>query len=249
MCGSAASASAIATFAAYDFESADGWIVENVYLEDGAWERGVPSGGGIRGDPPTDYDLSGQCFVTGNSPAISDVDGGPTRLVSPPFDLSTAANPTLTYARWFTNDDLDIDRLTVQISSDGGGIWSTIESVESTLGWVERTISIADFTALTSQVRVRFSAIDNPNDSVTEAAVDAFVIAEVLCAAECLKGDVNDDGFIDGADIGGFSDVLVSGGVPGSTAFCAADMDGDGALEVEEDVSAFVVCLVGGACP
>lgn len=163
-----------------DFETADGWTVENIDLIDGPWDRGVPAAGG-RGDPFTDFDGSGQCWVTDNVAGNSDVDGGPTILTSPVYDLSATPEAQLSYARWFTNDDQDIDRLDVEVSNDGGATWETIESVGDTAGWVKQTWSIADTLPVTSQMRFRFLATDNPNDSVTEAGVDAFQIFTLSC--------------------------------------------------------------------
>jgi hypothetical protein len=181
---SAESWSDFAVVLADDFEADLGWTVVNENLTDGAWNRGLPLGDGSRGDPTADFDGSGQCFLTDNAAGNSDVDGGPTRLLSPVFDLAAADNASISYARWFYNDDGDIDRLTVEISNNGGTTWTLVESVadSNTGGWVERTIDPASFVTLTNQMRMRFSATDNPNDSVTEAGIDAFRVVRRSCS-------------------------------------------------------------------
>lgn len=181
------SASAINDVFVDDFEADLGWSVENISLEDGGWNRGVPVGGGDRGDPASDFDGSGACYLTDNVDGNSDVDGGPTRLTSPIFDATGGDNVFVSYARWFTNDDNDGDRLTVEISNDAGSNWTTLESVGNTPGWEEANFNIGDFVTPTSQMQVRFSATDNPNDSVTEAAIDAFTVSVILCDAMVLE--------------------------------------------------------------
>lgn len=169
-----------------DFEQDQGWTVQNFDLTDGAWERGVPVGGGDRGDPAGDFDLSGQCMLTANRDGNSDVDGGPTVLISPTIDLSDAIDPILTYARWFSVDNGDDDRLDVEISNDNGNSWTLVESAGNWPGWFQQAVHVIDFVELSSQVKVRFSVSDNPNDSIVEAAVDGFSISDVACGAEAV---------------------------------------------------------------
>jgi hypothetical protein len=186
-----------------DFEADQDWSVEDIELDDGSWERGVPVGGGLRGDPPTDWDGSGQCYLTANRAGNSDVDGGPTRLISPIFSVDGLRTPTLQYARWFTNDDSDQDRLDVEISNDGGQSWVVIECVVNNDGWVWRKVPVSNYVEPTTQMRVRFSAADNPNNSVDEGAVDAFQAYGFACES-VGTGDFDFDGDVDLKDFRSF---------------------------------------------
>lgn len=164
-----------------NFETDLGWSVQNTSLDDGAWERGIPAGDGSRGDPLNDFDGSGRCYLTGNRSGNSDVDGGPTRLLSPSLNLTTAPNDTrVEFAIWHFNDDGD-DPLDIHISNNGS-TWFLMDSLSSTAGWEKRSYVITDFVSLSNNVQVRFSSSDQPNDSVTESAVDAFNILYASCS-------------------------------------------------------------------
>jgi|GEM_PF-1351011 len=161
-----------------NFQNDLGWTVENQSLTTGAWVRAVPSGsGGTRGDPLTDGDNSGQCFVTGNG-FDEDVDGGPTRVVSPTLDLSAVDDVLISYYAWFTNDDAD-DPYTVAISSNNGSTWTQAASHSPAGNWRQFTFRASDFTSLSNQMKIRFVTQDNPNDSVTEGGVDGVSVQEV----------------------------------------------------------------------
>ncbi len=214
----------LVTVADDNFETNQGWTVTNTSVTAGAWVRAVPAGSaGARGDPVADYDGSGQCWVTGNG-FDEDLDGGPTRATSPVYDLSAPGQYLVSYARWFYNDDNDADRLTVEISNNNGSTWVLVESIGGSTGWQIGSFNPASYVPLTTQMRLRFSATDNPNNSVTEAAFDALKITRLNCTdvPQCAA-DLTGDGRVCQDDLGILlGDFGCTGGA------CAGDVDGDG---------------------
>jgi choice-of-anchor B domain-containing protein len=163
-----------------DFEQNRGWTVQNVSLNSGAWERVTPLYNGGHGAVIGDADGSGMCFVTGNTFNVG-VSGGPTRLISPIFDLSAHPEARITYWRWLLSIVGTTDNLITQISSNGGTNWTTVSSIgPATGGWEHVSFRIADYITPTAQVRVRFS-ISNADNSITEAGIDGFAILAPMC--------------------------------------------------------------------
>jgi len=166
-----------------DFEADSGWSVQSqAGMTSGIWQRAIP-GGWADNSPPHDFDGSGRCYVTDNRPTY-DVDGGPTHLISPLLDLSGTGNPVMRFANWFTCDDPlppAQDFLDVFVSSDDGATWVQAAHLASHTDWELRQVYFADFIPLTATVRVRFTTVDSPNNSLTEAGVDRVEIFDVQC--------------------------------------------------------------------
>ncbi len=174
-----------------DFENPVGYeVAGNIPSPfNGRWEVGIPVGGGTA-DPLADFDGSGQCYVTGNV-AGKDVDGGPTILTTPVFDLSDGASYFINYARWFSNHTglaPMSDVFVVEISNDDGATWNNLETIgpdgpEVIGGWIEASNSVDAAIEPTNQMRVRFLASDLGANSTVEAAIDAFTIGIGVCDA------------------------------------------------------------------
>ena len=219
-----------------DFETDQGWTVTNSEdLGTGSWERGVPLGNGDNGDPETDADGSGQCFVTGLAPGINggnnDVDDGTTVLTSPLLDASDPQTQ-LSYHRWYANrigNHSGDDVFVVEVSDDGGLNWTVLESIgpdgpEVRGDWFRKEFLIAEVPGITNtdQFRVRFVASDLNIGSIVEAGIDAFEIGRFFCEGADCPADLDGDGAVGPADL---AELL---GAWGPCEACPADLDGDG---------------------
>jgi hypothetical protein len=169
---------------AHDFESDQGWTVGDVDDDatTGTWDRCDPEA--TDAQPEDDHTPAPgvNAYVTdcraGASLGAYDVDGGKTTLFSPTFDLSSYANASVRYYRWYSNGtgaSPGADDWLVYVTDDGGTSWVTIDSLRSgdhTWRLIERDLE--DYISLTDQVRFRFIASDLGDGSIVEAGVDDF---------------------------------------------------------------------------
>ena len=228
-----------------DGESDGDWTVDT-QAADGGWDRGVPVNCG-NGDPPTDFDGSGSCWLTDNAAdsCNSDVDEGWTRLVSAPMDIGALHQPTLSYARWFSNSTgtaPGTDALSVQISTDNSA-WTELETVGPTGpdcngGWVEVAWDLDMVAPGAASIRVRFTASDIGEDtqSIVEAAIDAIRVTFTECVDPVWGGCCVADTCYDAMDE---AQCVANGGVLHPFEACASITCG-GAAEG--------ACCLGDAC-
>ncbi len=236
-----------------DFETDKGWEVY-AGADTGNWERADPEevdyDGGVS-QPGDDHTPNGtKCYVTDGRDSwwegagAYDVDGGPSRLTSPAFDLD-GLDATVSYWRWYhISTELD-DELVVQVSNDNGATWTTVETVDHHVEWTYVEWKVSDYVTPTSQVRVRFVVDDTPNNSLVEALVDDFAVQAIDCNATCDE-DLDGDGTI---GIGDLSILLASYGLCQGDANYngAADLSGDGCVDLI-DLSA-LLAVYGNPCP
>lgn len=201
------------------------------------WPTG--SGQFAQPDTDFDPDPETHCYITQQYPGSgdarnNDVDNGTVFLRSPALDLA-GTDARVTYARWhYSSTEIGSvpDPLITEISNDG----ATWVLVDSTLGtendWQIHSFTVSDYVVPTATVYVRFSTGDVPNNSVTESGIDTFRVSRTICGDDCtptadgfvdyLLGtsepdgdalcayDVDNNGQINGADMQGVVDILLT---------------------------------------
>jgi hypothetical protein len=162
-----------------------GWkVIEPNDAAAGNWEWGDPVGTDYQ--PAEDYTENGtNCWITGvaATPSNGDVDVGTTTLLSALYDMTGAVGPTVSYARWFTNDRLGsmgdpTDNFLIDVSNDDGQTWTSLEVVGAgtPLAWVPVSLPLP--IPATGQMRFRFQTADLLGTSLVEAAVDSFSVID-----------------------------------------------------------------------
>jgi len=195
-----------------DFESdVSAWsVVSDGSLTGGEWEQAVPegtlSGGGQPAAPGQDAEPDPgklRAFVTenglpGGAADASDVDGGPTWLVSPVVNLA-GTDGIVTFQRWFFSST--DDTLKIEVTNDLSN-WQTVQTVPGigNNAWRPGSFRVGQYVTPSTTVQVRFGTKDVPNNSLTEAAIDVVRIEGFVCSNCANHSDCNDNLFCTGVE-------------------------------------------------
>jgi choice-of-anchor B domain-containing protein len=172
-----------------DFVFDYGWEASGS-SQTGDWEIGEPIGidVGILLSPEHDVegDVGNTCYVTGNSTGdvdADDVESGSSILRSPPMDLSGYLNPRISAQLWCVSVNQQFQSLdSIKVYIGNGSVeklaWKAKGDV---FEWQPVEFDVTDFVPLTSTMRLRILARDNPGvtglDSY-EAAFDQFLVTD-----------------------------------------------------------------------
>lgn len=200
--------------------------------------RAEPNGFGM-GDPDSDADGSGMCYVTSNISG-RDVDNGSVWLLSPPINISGVEDGVLRVSVWMTGTGPD--SMDIEISTNAGLSFTEVTSITSTNGqWQDLSYDIASLNPASNILQMRISVTDAGADTTVEGGVDAFKVTSEVCDnTPGCPADLNGDGALDFFDVSGFLSAY-------NAMDPSADFDGNGSFDFF-DVSAFLSAFSAG-CP
>ncbi|MCP3978492.1 MAG: S8 family serine peptidase [bacterium] len=181
-----------------DFETDSGWMTDPGTATQGYWVREDPipvrDFSNRLSNPEDDTTVAPgtHCWVTGNGssgffdPNGNDVDGGTVSLTSPAFGSPFLLALDLSYDSWYYDSNIsDVDRFDVQLSNDGGSNWVPVDVRNNDFGgWETRSVDLISAVAPTSDMRLRFSATDDPIDGPVDAAVDEVRLRGILAMCD-----------------------------------------------------------------
>ncbi|MBN2563691.1 MAG: hypothetical protein JXQ75_22465 [Phycisphaerae bacterium] len=215
----------------FPMDTNPGWTIQ------GQWQFGHPTGGGgeYGGPDPTSghtgsnvygYNLSGD--YTNGMPEY--------HLTSTAIDCSNLSQVRLKFWRWLGVETVSYDHAYLRVSNDGSQwteIWANTDYVEDA-SWSQREFDISSVADGEETVYLRWT-MGTTDGSWRYCGwniddVEIWGIEQDPCAGITPDGDVDGDGYTDGADVQAFTDGIL-GSIP-QQQVCRGDFNGNKVLDV-----------------
>lgn len=210
---------------------------------------------------PTDWLATGLWHVTGDCAvtpvcegsswaycgrlAACDYDAGLTDslLTTPAITLPISDNITLSYCSTFQREAFgtaDWPSLII----NGDTIDEPAAGNVASSPWVTRTVDLTARAGEAITLQWRFNTVDAFGNSSRGWQIDNVVISSLQpqCHVTAIRGDLNFDGIVNGADISAFVDAAIVGASDPAVR-CAGDFDGDADIDLF-DAAAFAQYLI-----
>ncbi len=208
-----------------NFETDQGWQVTGTSTT--PWVRVVPPADGPAWKPQSDFDGSGMCYLTHVQAELD----GTTILTSPPIDAGDGG--TLTFAFWLaqrqSNPAQPEDGMQLFVSTDGDGAdWTLVRDWHTYANeWRTDSLTIGPDGEVpaSSNLFLRFVAIDEDVDNRVKAGIDAVQMISVDCESAPCPSDLSGDGMVNVEDL---LAVIAGWGGPDG------DATGDGMTNVDD---------------
>ncbi len=189
----------------------------------------MPVNNGLE-DPAADFDGSGSCFLTGNTPEDTGLGFGTTMIQSGVIPFSSLGG-SVSYAYWYNGTHpVSLDKMRVYLKI-GTGVWQVARVYnEIDPAWHTETILLGpdgEFPGA-DEIRLRFE-VENAlvSANTIEAAIDAIEIVTIECGLDCV-GDLDGTGTTDVFDFTLFANEF-GGPVPTCS---GSDFHADGLVTV-----------------
>lgn len=237
-----------------------GWsVVNDPFLGGGAWVRAEPVptifGSALAAPDADATEAPGSfAFITengtpGGAAGQSDVDGGPTTLISPVWQLGET-DAIVSFKRWHFSVGGLTDPLIVEATNNSIDWVPVMEIYGPQSQWIEESFSVSEFLEPPGDFRMRFRVSDPNNDSVTEAGIDDIVIEELICFLDTPLADSAGPRYLELDVLNGMGSfaILVTGDPQDDDVACvSAYVQPDGSLDSEpvfQDAAAWPLPLL-----
>jgi hypothetical protein len=220
-----------------------------LWMTTGQWTWGHPTGGGTHNKDPQ-AGFTGSCVYGYNLAGDYPNNMAQTEYLTTPVLNCTGVNDVkLRFRRWLGVQLATLDHASIDVSNNGATWTNVFNHTTDTISessWSLQTYNIGATADNQPVVFVRWGM--GPTDGFLTFPgwniddVEILGIVPVQCSS-VLRGDVNNDGLINGKDVASFAQTLVNPAGASQYQLCASDLTANSVID-DADTAEFVNVLL-----